>query len=99
MEEDESVARLISSIRERRRVAGLTQQELAAVAGVSVGVVRDLEQGVTVRPRAEALRRLAMSLGISTRPSRTLLPALPALPAARGSLWADLLPLPPRRPV
>jgi DNA-binding transcriptional regulator YiaG len=37
-------------VRIRRRAAGLTQHELADLARVSVGTVRDLEQGRTHRP-------------------------------------------------
>ena len=40
-----------SLVRIRRRTAGLTQQELADLAQVSLGTVRDLEQGRTHRPR------------------------------------------------
>jgi DNA-binding SARP family transcriptional activator len=47
----------------RRRTAGLTQRQLAAAARVSVGVVRELEQGLTTRPRPESVRRLARALG------------------------------------
>jgi Helix-turn-helix domain len=34
-------------VRERRMSIGLTQQELAVAAGVSIGALRDLEQGRT----------------------------------------------------
>src|ERR1700678_53184 len=50
-------------LRRYRNVAGLTQQELARRAGVSVGAVRDLEQGRTRRPRA--LSALADALMLS----------------------------------
>ena len=46
-------------VRERRIMLGLTQQQLAKNAGVSVGLVRDLEQGRTTRPHRESVRRLA----------------------------------------
>jgi len=39
-----------SLIRIRRLAAGLTQQELADLAQVSLGTVRDLEQGRTRHP-------------------------------------------------
>jgi len=42
-----------------RRGAGLTQRELADSARVSIGFVRDLEQGRFVRPRAELVGQLA----------------------------------------
>jgi DNA-binding SARP family transcriptional activator/DNA-binding XRE family transcriptional regulator len=41
-----------------RRRAGLTQQELADLAGMSAAGVRDLEQGRVARPRAGTMRRL-----------------------------------------
>ncbi|MFI7416799.1 BTAD domain-containing putative transcriptional regulator [Nonomuraea sp. NPDC049684] len=50
---------LSDELRLRREQAGLTQQELAARSGVSVAVIRDVEQGRTRRPRAETLRRLS----------------------------------------
>jgi DNA-binding SARP family transcriptional activator len=42
-----------------RRDAGLTQRELADSARVSIGFVRDLEQGRFVRPRAELVGQVA----------------------------------------
>ena len=52
-------------IRQHRRAAGLTQRQLAQSARVSIGVVRDLEQGLTGWPHAETARRLAAALGLS----------------------------------
>ena len=46
----------------RRRAAGITQQELAERAGLSVGAVRDIEQGRTKLPRPAAARRLFSAL-------------------------------------
>jgi DNA-binding SARP family transcriptional activator len=51
-------------IRERRRAAGLSQQQLAEAAAVSVGALRDLEQDRTTRPRRSSLKRLGAVLGI-----------------------------------
>src|SRR5216683_562954 len=51
-------------LRDYRRAARLTQRQLADTARVSIGVVRDLEQGLTARPRAESVRRLAGALGL-----------------------------------
>lgn len=48
-----------------RRRAGLTQQEAAELAGLSVGALRDIEQGRVSRPRASTLRRLANVLELS----------------------------------
>lgn len=55
-----------SLVRDRRRAAGLTQLQLAAAAGVSIGVVRDLEQGRTWRPRRRSVERIAAALGAET---------------------------------
>ena len=49
-------------LRERRLEAGLTQLDLATRAGVSIGVVRDLEQGLTSRLQAKSINRLAAAL-------------------------------------
>lgn len=66
-------------IRARRQEVRLTQQQLAKKAGVSVGLVRDLEQGRTARPHRESVRRLASALGLNRQLAREL-----SL-AARGS--------------
>jgi DNA-binding SARP family transcriptional activator/tetratricopeptide (TPR) repeat protein/DNA-binding XRE family transcriptional regulator len=52
-------------LRAWRREAGLTQQQLAENAGVSAGLVRDLEQGRTARPHRESVRRLASALRLN----------------------------------
>ena len=60
-------------LRGYRRTSGLTQREVAARAGVSVGTVRDAEQGRTSVPRPESLERLAHALGLDDRVTRLLL--------------------------
>jgi transcriptional regulator with XRE-family HTH domain len=54
----------IARLRQLRRRRPWTQRELAAVAGVSVGTVRCIEQGVyrTIQPRV--VRALAGALGV-----------------------------------
>lgn len=52
-------------LREHRSRAGLTQLDLARKAGISVGVVRDLEQGVTTRLQAKSVECLAAALGLA----------------------------------
>src|SRR5215469_14441049 len=49
-------------VRARRQAAGLTQQQLADRAGVSVASVRDLEQGRVGRPHSAPASRLADAL-------------------------------------
>jgi transcriptional regulator with XRE-family HTH domain len=61
----ETGTRLGAFVRGRRRAAGWTQRGLADAAGLSVGVVRDLEQGVSVRPHQASLERLAAALGLA----------------------------------
>ena len=51
-------------VRERRVSVGLTQQELAVASGVSVGALRDLEQGRTRFPRWAAVSAIAAALGM-----------------------------------
>jgi transcriptional regulator with XRE-family HTH domain len=46
---------------------GLSQRELAAQAGLSVGAVRDLEQGRTAWPREQSVLRLARALSLGQR--------------------------------
>jgi DNA-binding SARP family transcriptional activator/transcriptional regulator with XRE-family HTH domain len=58
----------ISALVRRWRVArGLTQQQLAERSGVSIGSLRDLEQGRRERPRSRSLDRLADALGLDPR--------------------------------
>jgi WD40 repeat protein/DNA-binding SARP family transcriptional activator len=61
-----------SLVRIRRRAAGLTQQELADLAQVSLGTVRDLEQGRTHRPRPGSMTRLAGALDLDPARLQTL---------------------------
>jgi DNA-binding SARP family transcriptional activator/tetratricopeptide (TPR) repeat protein/DNA-binding XRE family transcriptional regulator len=68
----ESAQRLGGRLRQYRESAGLSQQQLAARAGLSVGAVRDLEQGRTARPRAQSVLRMARALGLGQRESDEL---------------------------
>src|ERR1022692_1378928 len=54
-----------SLLRAHRVAAGLTQDQLASRARVSVGALRDIEQGRTARPRAASVTRLAEVLQLS----------------------------------
>jgi transcriptional regulator with XRE-family HTH domain/tetratricopeptide (TPR) repeat protein len=54
-----------SRLRQLRADAGLTQEELAHAAGVSVRSVSDLERGVNLTARKETARLLADALGLS----------------------------------
>ena len=51
-------------LREQRKRAGMTQQELADAAGVSLRTVSDLERGVATTPQRETLRLLGSALSL-----------------------------------
>ena len=53
-------------LRERRREAGLTQDELAGLAGVSTGTIRGIEQGRVASRWAASASRLAAALDVDT---------------------------------
>ena len=59
----ESATRLGTLIASVRQAARMTQQQLADKAAVSLGAVRDLEQGRTLRPRRDTAETLALALG------------------------------------
>jgi predicted ATPase/transcriptional regulator with XRE-family HTH domain len=52
-------------LRDSRRAAGLTQEELAARAGLSARTLRKLENGESLTPRKDTLLLLADALGLS----------------------------------
>ncbi len=60
-------------IRERRIAAGLTQRQLADEAGISLGALRDLEQGRTHSPVWAARRELRAILGLDQSESARFL--------------------------
>jgi DNA-binding SARP family transcriptional activator/tetratricopeptide (TPR) repeat protein len=66
---DNSPGRRLRDVRLRLE---MTQQQLAAIAGVGVGTVRDFEQGRSSRLRAQSLRALADALGLSARERQQL---------------------------
>jgi len=52
-------------IREHRRTAGLSQRQLADLARVSIGVIRDLEQRRTVYLQPRSVESLVRALGLN----------------------------------
>jgi transcriptional regulator with XRE-family HTH domain len=72
-------------LRRYRRAAGLTQERLAVLAGISVGALRDLEQGRTRQPRPGSAARLAQALGLDQSRARELVQAAQAMSAPWGS--------------
>ncbi|ATL65301.1 helix-turn-helix domain-containing protein [Nocardia terpenica] len=72
----------LRSVRKRR---GLNQKELAQGSGVSVSLIRKIEQGEREDTRIDTLRRLAVALGC---PVTTLLGPNPQPPeSSNGELW------------
>ncbi|NQE88325.1 helix-turn-helix domain-containing protein [Nocardia terpenica] len=72
----------LRSVRKRR---GLNQKELAQASGVSVSLIRKIEQGEREDTRIDTLRRLAVALGC---PVTTLLGPNPQPPeSSNGELW------------
>ena len=80
-----------SLVRIRRRAAGLTQRELADLAQVSLGTVRDLEQGRTHRPRPGSMTRLAGALGLDAARLQTLTRSAPEPTGPEGGRRAGSL--------
>ncbi|WP_411114088.1 helix-turn-helix domain-containing protein [Streptomyces sp. 029-5] len=54
------------NLKELRKRRGFTQSELAAASGVSLSIIRKLEQGERGTARLETLRKLAASLRVET---------------------------------
>jgi tetratricopeptide (TPR) repeat protein/transcriptional regulator with XRE-family HTH domain len=74
-------------LRRRRIAAGLTQEELAERAGLSVRRIGDMERGIQQRPRTDTLALLAEALGLSpeeqaglAEAARRLRPSAPVVP-------------------
>jgi DNA-binding SARP family transcriptional activator/transcriptional regulator with XRE-family HTH domain/tetratricopeptide (TPR) repeat protein len=65
-------SRFADAVRAHRRKAGLTQQELAAKSGLSLGALRDLEQGRRSRPRPGSMAALTNALGLDPRQAADL---------------------------
>ncbi|MEU4197439.1 tetratricopeptide repeat protein [Kribbella sp. NPDC026611] len=76
-------------VRAFRQRAGLTQEELAEKASLSVRSLRDLESGRVARPRARSIRLIAAALELADDETRRLLAVLadstPTSPAEAGA--------------
>ena len=72
-----------------REAAGLTQEEAAKRAGMSVRGLSNLERGLVSRPRRASLDALADAFGLTDRDRRRLFdqyrPVLPPAPETGGS--------------
>jgi predicted ATPase/DNA-binding XRE family transcriptional regulator len=69
-------------LRRYRRAAGLTQEEVAEAAAISVRGIQDLERGVTRRPRRDTIQRLLEALKLDADDRKALEAAahMPLLP-------------------
>ena len=61
MEKIPSIAKRVRSLRE---AAGLSQQDLAVRAGLSVSLIGQIEQGKKLDPRVSTVQALAAALGV-----------------------------------
>jgi transcriptional regulator with XRE-family HTH domain len=61
-----------AQLRGHRLAAGLSQEELAAQAGLSPNAVSALERGARRTPRRETVRRVARALGLPTEDAEAL---------------------------
>ncbi|GAB3279740.1 helix-turn-helix transcriptional regulator [Actinocorallia lasiicapitis] len=76
----------IASVRKRR---GLSQRELAGLSGVSVSLLRKLEQGERSDTRVETLRKLAVALRVPTS-ALIVRPEAEDTPTAMAGRWAPV---------
>jgi transcriptional regulator with XRE-family HTH domain/tRNA A-37 threonylcarbamoyl transferase component Bud32 len=94
-------------VKTQRLAAGMTQEELAGKAGLSVRAISNLERGRTTRPHPRSLEVLAAALGLpetagtewsarlraaQARGASTQAPRLPPTAGERGSQPHALLP-------
>src|SRR5688572_29986871 len=85
-------------LRRLRMAAGLTQQELAARAGVSVRAISDLEREINERPRRDTAAMLADGLHLAGAERDAFLAAAQPRPRQSPALAGFLLPPLPEPP-
>ncbi|MFG3558434.1 BTAD domain-containing putative transcriptional regulator [Micromonospora sp. NPDC047557] len=83
--------RIGERLRHLRRRAGLTQDELAGKAQLSLGGLRDLEQHRVAHPRAATLRRLAAALDLSEQETAEIVRLGQEEPVVAPNLQIQLL--------
>jgi transcriptional regulator with XRE-family HTH domain len=88
-----TIGQRLQSVRKRR---GLSQRELAEVTGVSLSLIRQLEQGERTDTRMETAHRLARALRV---PTTALLPRADDQPEEPGETWLPLQTAVERPPV
>jgi transcriptional regulator with XRE-family HTH domain len=84
MEHAGSIGDRVRDVRKRR---GLSQRELAGLSGLSVSLVRKLEQGERQDMRLETLRKLATALRVPTSALAVPSPSPDELPADDHAGW------------
>jgi class 3 adenylate cyclase/tetratricopeptide (TPR) repeat protein len=72
-------------LRQYRLAAGLSQEELAEVAGISARAISDLERGARHRPYRATVTRLAQALGLSEEERSALQLAARTRPPSGGA--------------
>jgi transcriptional regulator with XRE-family HTH domain len=97
-------------LRQARQQAGMTQEELATRAGLSVRAISDLERGLTANPRRSSVQLLMDALGLSepTQAPHTgtlagglyaITPVLPGYGTGAASFSMPMAPRPAQLPV
>jgi predicted ATPase/DNA-binding XRE family transcriptional regulator len=71
-------------LKEYRQVAGLTQEALAQISGVSIRGIQDLERGIS-QPQKGTVHRLVTALDLSPEASTGLAALVTPTPRRRGS--------------
>ncbi|MEV6491981.1 helix-turn-helix domain-containing protein [Actinoplanes sp. NPDC051633] len=95
-ESDPDGAHLAARLREYRKAAWLTQEDLAERSGLSVRMIRYIEGGRTQSPRGESLRLLAEALRLNEAEREQLLNGLqPRVPSGAGLHSGSITPPPP----
>ncbi len=86
------------SLKKLRAAAGMTQEELADRAGISVRTVSDVERGLRTAVHGDTARRLASALGLG-KDDRARFEAVARGPvaAAEPAARPGALPAPPTR--
>ena len=73
---------LSKRLRELRAAAGMTQQQLAVAAGLSVSLVSQIEQGTNADPKVSTVTNLARALGVGVASLiEVQMPPAPPMPA------------------
>jgi DNA-binding SARP family transcriptional activator/DNA-binding XRE family transcriptional regulator len=78
-----------AELRRRRQAVALTQRQLAQRTGLSLGAIRDLEQGRARNPHPGTIRRLAEVLGLDAGDSAGLVHEMRARAGSPGGRAGD----------